>query len=132
MPACAPATGTAAATHCAKALTDAGPHRLRRAGIRPGGLGEEGLVSRGNGSVVEIDDVPAGAQLLALLDRFLGLDEREQKLFQLARRAGMLSTLDDMDIPSVRKRAESLLAEVTRNYGDDVETAVRDMMTRFV
>ena len=71
-------------------------------------------------------------ELLALIDRFLGLEEREQKLLQLARRAGLVGSLDDLDRSPVRRRAEALLSEVERDHGGDVEQTIRDMMTRFV
>ncbi|NOY43939.1 MAG: radical SAM protein [Deltaproteobacteria bacterium] len=72
----------------------------------------------------------------ALLDRcdaFLALDPGEQRLFQVARRAGLVNGLSDLEIPEVRARAEALLAEVVRSYGPDrIEEACRDMMLRFV
>ncbi|WP_025323374.1 radical SAM protein [Deferrisoma camini] len=72
----------------------------------------------------------------ALLDRcdaFLSLDAGEQRLYQVARRAGLVNGLSDLEIPEVRARAESLLAEVARSYGPDrIEEACRDMMLRFV
>ena len=72
-------------------------------------------------------------KLLAICDRFLGLDEGEQRLYQVARRAGLVNGLDDLNVPGIRARAEALLAEVVRSYGPGgIEQACRDMMLRFV
>ncbi len=72
-------------------------------------------------------------RLLATCDRFLGLDEGEQRLYQVARRAGLVNGLDDLAVPGIRARAEALLAEVVRSYGPaGIEEACRDMMLRFV
>lgn len=71
--------------------------------------------------------------LLARCDAFLNLDPGEQRLYQVARRAGLVNGLADLEIPEIRARAEAILAEVVRSYGPDrVEDACRDMMLRFV
>ena len=72
-------------------------------------------------------------RLLALCDRFLGLDEGEQRLYQVARRAGLVNGLDDLKDPGIRARAEAILADLVRSYGPGrIEEACRDMMLRFV
>lgn len=71
--------------------------------------------------------------LLAACDAFLDLPEGERRLYQVARRAGLVNGLGDLASPAVRDRAEALLAEVVRNYGPQgVEGATREMMLRFV
>jgi len=72
-------------------------------------------------------------RLLAMCDRFLGLDEGERRLYQVARRAGLVNGLDDLEDPGIRARAEAILADLVRSYGPGrVEEACRDMMLRFV
>ncbi len=72
-------------------------------------------------------------RLLAMCDRFLGLDEGEQRLYQVARRAGLVNGLDDLEDPGIRARAEAVLADLVRSYGPGrLEEACRDMMLRFV
>ncbi|GAB4276710.1 MAG: radical SAM protein [Deferrisomatales bacterium] len=72
-------------------------------------------------------------KLLAACDAFLQLEEGERRLYQVARRAGLVHGPRDLDDPGVRARAEALLGEVVRTYGPGrVEDAARDMMLRYV
>jgi hypothetical protein len=72
-------------------------------------------------------------RLLGIIDTFLALPKAEQELFQVARRAGMLERLADLDHHGVRARAEQVLAEIYRHYGKDgVDEATQDMMQRFM
>ncbi len=71
--------------------------------------------------------------LLATCDRFLALPPREQRRFQVARRAGMVSGVADLDHPGTRARADALLAQIEATQGPEgVEDAVRELMQRFV
>ena len=73
------------------------------------------------------------AKLLGIIDSFLALPKAEQELFQVARRAGMLERLADLDHPGMRAKAGSVLAEVYRHYGrDGVAAATQEMMQRFM
>lgn len=72
-------------------------------------------------------------ELLAICDGFLSLDPGEQRLYQAARRAGLLNGVRELEDPGLRNRAEAVLAEVVRVYGPaGVEEGVREMMQRFV
>lgn len=72
-------------------------------------------------------------RLLDIIDEFLNLPQEERELFQVARRAGILERLADLQHPGVRDNARRILAEVYRHYGKDgVEEAVREMMQRFI
>ena len=72
-------------------------------------------------------------RLLGIIDTFLALPRAEQELFQVARRAGMLERLADLEHHGIRARAEQTLAEVYRHYGrDGVDQATQDMMQRFM
>ncbi|MCK4509344.1 MAG: radical SAM protein [Desulfuromonadales bacterium] len=72
-------------------------------------------------------------RLLAIIDTFLALPKGERELFQVARRAGMLEKLSDLDHQRVQVRARKLLDEIYRHYGrDGVEDAVQEMMKRFI
>ena len=71
-------------------------------------------------------------KLLGIIDKFLALTKQERELFQVARRAGMLEKLSDLDHHSIRANAGRLLDEIYRHYGrDGVEEATREMMERF-
>jgi hypothetical protein len=72
-------------------------------------------------------------KLLGIIDTFLALPKAEQELFQVARRAGMLEKLADLDHPGIRGKAEKVLAEIYRHYGrDGVDEATREMMGRYL
>jgi hypothetical protein len=71
--------------------------------------------------------------LLTILDNFLALPRQEQELFQVARRAGMLEKLADLEHPRIQAGARQLLEEIYRHYGrDGVEEAAREMMGRYI
>jgi hypothetical protein len=71
--------------------------------------------------------------LLATCDRFLALEPTEQRLYQLARRAGLVNGVGDLARPGIRQRAEQLLADALRRHGPDgVDEACREMMLRMV
>jgi hypothetical protein len=72
-------------------------------------------------------------RLLVIIDTFLALPKEERELFQVARRAGMLEKLSDLDHQRVQVRARKLLDEIYRHYGrDGVEEATQEMMKRFI
>jgi hypothetical protein len=75
------------------------------------------------------DDKP---RLMAILDRFLALDPRMRQAFILARRGGMVASLDEMDEEPARESAMHLLDQVEMHYGGDVNAAIRDLMSQFV
>jgi len=74
------------------------------------------------------DDKP---RLAAILSDFLSLEVKEQCLYRVGRRLGILSQLSDLDDPS--KRARSELA--CRRLGvtpENVDAVTEDLMRRFV
>ncbi|MBI5018166.1 MAG: radical SAM protein [Deltaproteobacteria bacterium] len=72
-------------------------------------------------------------RLLAQCDAFLSLPAREQRLFQVGRRAGLLEGLRDLQDPGRRASCETLLGELTEVCGPDgIEEGVRSMLQRFV
>lgn len=73
------------------------------------------------------------AALLARCDRFLGLPPAEQQLYQMARRHGLVNSVNDLAEPQVRRQAEHLMAEALAQHGPDgVEAACREQMQRMV
>jgi hypothetical protein len=82
-------------------------------------------------------------RLLAIIDRFQGLSPELRRGFVLARRAGVISQLDDLDRPGVSERVLELLSAVEAELqsggagggtdkGRDLDAAVRELMTRFI
>lgn len=71
-------------------------------------------------------------RLLAIIDRFRAMDPALRRAFILARRGGMVSSLDEMDEEVARESALHLLESVETHYEGDLPAAVRDLMSRFV
>ncbi len=71
-------------------------------------------------------------RLLAIIDRFRAMDPSLRRAFILARRGGMVSSLDEMDEDVARESALHLLESVETHYEGDLPAAVRDLMSRFV
>lgn len=71
-------------------------------------------------------------RLLEVIDRFQGLEPRLRRAFIVARRAGLVTLLDEMRRPAVQQRALQLLEALEADHGDDLAAAVRELMTRFV
>jgi radical SAM superfamily enzyme YgiQ (UPF0313 family) len=71
-------------------------------------------------------------RLLAIIDRFRAMDPALRRAFILARRGGMVSSLDEMDDDVARESALHLLESVETHYEGDLPAAVRDLMSRFV
>ena len=72
-------------------------------------------------------------RLLEVIARFQDMEQRLRKAFIIGRRAGgYVNTVADMDNPTLRARALELLDRVQEQYGDDLQGAVRDLMSRFV
>lgn len=71
-------------------------------------------------------------RLLGIIDRFQALEPRLRRAFVVARRAGLVTLLDELDRPAVRERALGLLEAVEAEHGGDLGAAVRALMTRFV
>jgi radical SAM superfamily enzyme YgiQ (UPF0313 family) len=69
--------------------------------------------------------------MLAILDDFLAMDPEERILFQVGRRMGVFSTLQDMQQPKRRARVESVCqrSDITEENVDEV---IDEMMTRFI
>ena len=73
----------------------------------------------------------AKPKMLAVLDRFLALPEKEQCRFQVGRRMGVFTRLEDLDSAKRRARVDA----VCQQYGitpDNVDEMINEMMTRFI
>jgi hypothetical protein len=71
-------------------------------------------------------------RLLAIIDRFRAMAPNLRRAFILARRGGMVASLDEMQDEAARESALHLLESVEDHYGGDLPAAVRDLMSRFV
>ncbi|BBO88438.1 radical SAM protein [Desulfosarcina ovata] len=73
----------------------------------------------------------AKAGILALLDRFLDLPDEEQCRFQVGRRMGLFTRLEDMQRPKRRAKVDAFCT----HHGitaDNVDHIIAQMMTRFI
>lgn len=71
------------------------------------------------------------SKMLAALDRFLALPPWEQTVFQVGRRMGVFATLDDLEQPERRARAET----ACRQYGitpENVDAVIDALMRQFI
>jgi len=71
-------------------------------------------------------------RMLAVIDRYLNLPAPERLLYQLGRRLGQFHTLDDLGDPVQRGRVEAIRDQVTAQFGDDLEGAIRTLAERFI
>ncbi len=76
--------------------------------------------------------LPEGKKrMTSVIKRFLSMGLEEQMLYQIGRRSGIFSRLDDLNDPELRKHAE-------RNYSDlkvtpqNVDLIVAEIMKRFI
>jgi Radical SAM superfamily len=70
-------------------------------------------------------------RIIRVIEKFLSLEEEEQMLYQIGRRSGFFSRLDDLKNPTLRAYAE-------RNYRDfnvtpeTIDGVIAEMMKRFI
>lgn len=70
--------------------------------------------------------------LLDHIARFQSMDRRLRQAFILARRAGALTTPDDMSRPALRDRALAMYDQLVAHHDGDMAAAVRSLMLRFI
>ena len=73
----------------------------------------------------------AKAHILAVLDRFLASSAQDQCLFQVGRRLGVFTRLDDLNSPKRRRKVEAF-CEQHGITPDNVEAMIAEMMKRFI
>ena len=73
----------------------------------------------------------AKAPILAVLDRFLDLSDEDRCLFQVGRRLGILTRLDDMDRPRRRQKVAAF-CKANGIGPDNVDAVIDEMMKRFI
>lgn len=70
-------------------------------------------------------------QMLGMIDAFLNLPSDERLIFRLGRRLGVMRSLEDLDKPGLRRKAQ----EIVNQTGGDSEVAealIRELVARFV
>jgi hypothetical protein len=71
-------------------------------------------------------------KLLSLLARFRAMDAVLRRAFIVARRGGMVSSLDEMELEPARESALHLLSRVEAYYAGDLRAAMRELTSRLV
>jgi hypothetical protein len=70
--------------------------------------------------------------MLATIDRYLALPEKERLLFRLGRRGGALRTLDELNDPAVRRRLETALADLAPEAAGDLEKLIKELADQYI
>lgn len=70
-------------------------------------------------------------RMTAIIERFLCLDKKEQMLYQIGRRSGLFSQLDDLDDPTLRTYAEWKYSELSVTE-ENINRIIANMMQRFI
>lgn len=66
-----------------------------------------------------------------VIERFLSLDKEEQMLYQIGRRSGLFSRLEDLDDPTLRTYAEWKYTDF-KVTPENIDSIIANMMKRFV
>jgi hypothetical protein len=69
--------------------------------------------------------------MLGVIRSFLDLPPGEQMLFQVGRRMGLLSALQDLQVPEMRQQCENVCRQMNITP-ENVDEAVAEMMKRFI
>ncbi len=70
--------------------------------------------------------------MLSTIDRYLGLPESERLLFVLARRAGLVRGVEDIENPGVRMRAERIRERLAVTDTGDAAAKIRELMDGYI
>jgi radical SAM superfamily enzyme YgiQ (UPF0313 family) len=70
--------------------------------------------------------------MLAAIDRYLSLPDRERLLYRLGRRGGALRAMDDLNDPLMRARLERALNDLAAEVGGDVERVITELGDRYI
>jgi hypothetical protein len=70
-------------------------------------------------------------RMIDILRTFLAMAPEQQKLYQIGRRIGVFSSLDDMENPHRMTRAEKAYKRVLEN-GEDIDRVTDELMKRFI
>lgn len=72
------------------------------------------------------------AAILAIIDRYLGMDEDDRQLFQLGRRGGAIRDLDELKDTLTRTRLEAARTEIQAQLPGGIPQYIEEIKKRFV
>lgn len=70
--------------------------------------------------------------MLALIDRYLALDQSGRDNFRLGRRAGFYRSLDDMNNPSLRIRVDRVMRRIEEENPGGLDQVISELMESFI
>ena len=70
--------------------------------------------------------------MLAVMDRYLGMDRDEKLLFRFGRRGGALRSLDDLNEPLTRQRLQHAMHDLMSKTGCDVEGLITELGDQYI
>lgn len=71
-------------------------------------------------------------KMLATIDRYLAMPEKERLLFRLGRRGGALRTLDEIDDPAIRRRLETAVRDLAPEAAGDLEKLIKELADQYI
>ncbi len=71
-------------------------------------------------------------KMLAVIDRYLGMPEKERLLFRLGRRGGALRTLDELENPAMRRRLETAIKDLAPEAAGDLERLIKELADQYI
>jgi len=74
----------------------------------------------------------AKGTMLAVIDRYLALDQSERNNFRLGRRAGFYRFLDDLQNPDLRPRVDMIMRRIERESPGNLDQVISDLMESFI
>ncbi len=70
--------------------------------------------------------------MLATIDRYLGMPEKQRLLFRLGRRGGALRTLDEINDPVIGQRLERAVRDLAPEAGGDIEKLLKELADQYL
>jgi histone acetyltransferase (RNA polymerase elongator complex component) len=74
----------------------------------------------------------AKEQMLATIDRYLGMPDEERLLFRLGRRGGALRLLNELNDPQVRQRLRLAVRDLPGQTGGSLEEIIKELADQYI
>ncbi|MGC9194539.1 MAG: radical SAM protein [Syntrophobacteraceae bacterium] len=70
--------------------------------------------------------------MLATIDLYLGMPERQRLLFRLGRRGGAIRTLEEINDPVIAQRLERAVRDLAPEAADDIEKLIKELADQYL
>jgi hypothetical protein len=71
-------------------------------------------------------------KLLATIDRYSALSDKDRLIFKVGRRAGLYRRLDDLQNGEIRFRVEQAIDRLKKQGSGDIENTIKSMMANYI